>query len=330
MTNRWDGRRSLRSLDAPGRTRRNGCAGGKRRARLFARKSQPNQKAISKVRKINARRRTSILYPGRLGLERRLEHLKNSILEKKTTPQLIRPPETHLTELVNRGASFHCTIMALENAARDWEADWKHGVKPGEMWDVKESHAVLRRFVAEGKVPEGTALVPGCGRGYDVVTLASPTRFAVGVEYAPSGAEVAREFVASAEGGSKKEFCRVDCGDFFKHTPAEAPFDFIYDLTFLCALKPEMRKDWARRMSELAKKGTGQLLALEYPLVSPPGRAADDFNSGPPFLLRQQDYIDLLSPYFDCVEPSTEIPKEDSEPRRAGAERWSLWRRKAE
>lgn len=42
------------------------------------------------------------------------------------------------------------------------------------------SSPALLKLLAEDQIPNGRALVPGCGRGYDVITLASATRKAVG------------------------------------------------------------------------------------------------------------------------------------------------------
>jgi hypothetical protein len=69
------------------------------------------------------------------------------------------------------------------------------------------------------------------------------------------------------------------------------------------------------------------LITLQFPLVSPPGRAPDDLTTGPPFLLRVEDYDAVLAEAFDCEEAHA-VPAEMSDPRRAGAERWALWRRK--
>lgn len=69
------------------------------------------------------------------------------------------------------------------------------------------------------------------------------------------------------------------------------------------------------------------LITLQFPLVSPPGRAPDDFTTGPPFLLRVEDYEAVLTEAFVCEEAQA-VPAEMSDPRRAGAERWALWRRK--
>lgn len=66
-------------------------------------------------------------------------------------------------------------------------------------------------------------------------------------------------------------------GDFFDSDWHDGrKFDLIYDYTFLCALLPELRCDWAKRINELLTPA-GVLVCLEFPLYK-------DVNTpGPPF-----------------------------------------------
>ncbi|KAL4958543.1 thiol methyltransferase [Aspergillus filifer] len=160
------------------------------------------------------------------------------------------------------------------------------------------------------------ALVPGCGRGYDVVALAlhgfdaygleiswtavsEATEYAEGQFKAPSaynyaeveyGLEAQAVLVAGGSGG-KARFLQ---GDFFEEDWLEAThvgmvsgngrgdagiaekFDLIYDYTFLCALHPNRRQGWAERMAELLRPG-GLLVCLEFPMYK------DSEAPGPPW-----------------------------------------------
>jgi len=186
---------------------------------------------------------------------------------------------------------------------------------------------VLQRFVQEGRVPPGRALVPGCGRGYDVALLAAADRHATGLDFAPAAVAAARAFLA-AEHPEALPFLAIERADFFAHAAENtAAYDFVFDYTFLCALQPPRRADWGRAMAALIKPG-GVLLTMQYPLRSPPGRAEDDFATGPPFLLTPGLYADLLGPAFALVDEG-DVPPSDSDPRRVGAERWAWWQRRA-
>lgn len=102
--------------------------------------------------------------------------------------------------------------------------------------------------------------------------------------------------------------------DFFAFKP-ETPFDLIFDYTFLCAIPPTMRPQWAQSMASLLRPG-GYLLALQFPL--------DDRTGGPPFALSQEIYHDLLDAHFtlEWVKPCRSIEK------RKDAEKLSLWKRR--
>jgi hypothetical protein len=67
-------------------------------------------------------------------------------------------------------------------------------------------------------------------------------------------------------------------------------FDLIFDFTFLCALPPSARADWAKRMTELlVPGGKGKLVCLEFPLGKP------ESSGGPPFGLTEEIYVKLLT-----------------------------------
>ncbi|KAI2613456.1 S-adenosyl-L-methionine-dependent methyltransferase [Hypoxylon sp. NC1633] len=132
------------------------------------------------------------------------------------------------------------------------------------------------------------ALVPGCGKGYDVAMLALHGFDVYGLDVSPKGLETADAYTkAELREPLPHNFASDDTnrpsgdaigtvkflnGDFFKKdwekdvsTGEFQGFDLIYDYTFLCALAPEMRKGWEQRMSELLSP-TGVLACLEFPL----------------------------------------------------------------
>ncbi|KAI9039787.1 thiol methyltransferase [Aspergillus affinis] len=129
------------------------------------------------------------------------------------------------------------------------------------------------------------ALVPGCGKGYDVVMLALHGFDVYGLDVSATGVSTAKEYarreLASPQGynfGSVSPVTKDDKigqvtilqGDFFKSDWDDGmKFDLIYDYTFLCALHPSMRAQWASRMAELLS-AEGHLVCLEFPLWKDP------------------------------------------------------------
>ncbi|KAG0483196.1 hypothetical protein HPP92_011280 [Vanilla planifolia] len=60
-----------------------------------------------------------------------------------------------------------------------WERCWEEGLTP---WDLGQATPIITNLVQTGKFPRGRALVPGCGSGYDVVAMATPERYVVGLD----------------------------------------------------------------------------------------------------------------------------------------------------
>lgn len=197
-------------------------------------------------------------------------------------------------------------------------AVWSKGLAPGQAFDICTPSPVLVQYIQEGKVPEGRALVPGCGRGYDVTALASPTRKTFGWEISPTGIEAAKKRLneLSTEECPHKENTIFELVNFFDVVPSTdaEKFDFIYDYTFLCALGPSIRQDWARKMSELMKPG-GELLTLIFPI-----NADREGTIHPPFPVTLELLKGLLEPVgFECLELRL-LPKELCHPGRDGTE----------
>jgi len=190
-----------------------------------------------------------------------------------------------------------------------WDAMWKAGLKVGDAFDTGTPAPCLLNELAMDRVPQGKALVPGCGRGYDVYALASPTRVAVGVELSEGAVQAARAFQYPCSTPANATFKQ---GNFFELDPQEK-FDFIYDYTFLCALDPTVRGDWAKQMGVLTKPG-GLLLTLVFPICEKTG--------GPPFAVNLQLVEDLLMTGSEAGKWRKEqldvLPPELSHPGRDG------------
>jgi SAM-dependent methyltransferase len=240
-----------------------------------------------------------------------------------------------------------------------WENIWRDGCAPGQFFDKASASPTLRSLLslpllpaqvehlaAQGGLPKDgsyvappsidarnkRALVPGCGRGYDVVAFAQAgASAAVGLELSPKAAEVAREYVRGELAGrgvpSPAANAQIVECDFFSPPADTVPpesFDLGYDLTFLCALHPSMREAWAAGWSRLLKKGA-LLVTACYPID-----ASRDQNAGPPWPLTPQLYERLLlgegGPKFRKVYLAP-VPPAMSHPERAGQEWLGIWER---
>jgi SAM-dependent methyltransferase len=175
------------------------------------------------------------------------------------------------------------------------------------------SPPALHSLLDRGQVPEGRILVPGCGTGYDLATLARADRQVVGLDLS----EQARTafVVAHPDLPGRVSY---EVGDFFSYEPEDS-FDFVWDYTFFCALDPPQRSAWSEAMRRLVKPA-GLLATLLFPFEDPiSGRP------GPPWPINTGLVRDLIEDAFEELEVR-EV--EQTHPGREGRERLALWRRR--
>ncbi|KAF9891941.1 hypothetical protein FE257_002904 [Aspergillus nanangensis] len=204
-----------------------------------------------------------------------------------------------------------------------WEELWQKG---GDtlIWDrgipnpALEDTLIERRATigepattdAQGNLHRKKALVPGCGRGVDVLLLASFGYDAYGLEYSKTALKECQEeervnadkYTVRDEAIGRGKVMFVQ-GDFFKDDWLEGLglsrncFDLVYDYTFFCALDPSMRPKWALRHTQLlAPSPRGNLICLEFP------RHKKSSLQGPPWGSTSEAYMEHLS------HPGEEIP----------------------
>ncbi|XXG44574.1 hypothetical protein AAC387_Pa01g4338 [Persea americana] len=207
------------------------------------------------------------------------------------------PKVTKLQELVN------------ESSADGWEKSWEQRLTP---WDLGQPTPVILHLLQTGALLKGRALIPGCGSGYDVVAIASPERYVVGLDIADNAIKKAREISSSAPNADYFTFLKAD---FFTWQPREL-FDLIFDYTFFCAIEPGLRSSWARCVRDLLKPD-GELITLMFPI--------SDHKGGPPYKASLADYEEVLHPMgFEAISV---IDNELAVGPRKGREKLGRWKR---
>ena len=192
----------------------------------------------------------------------------------------------------------------------DWRQAWKTGVTP---WDAGASPPALRGLLDRGAVPGGRVLVPGCGTGYDLATLAREDREVVGIDLSD---DARTAFLA--EHPSLPGSVVYEVTDFFSYAPSHG-FDFVWDYTFFCALDPDQRSAWSQTMKRLVEP-TGVLATLLFPFEDPISDRA-----GPPWPINTE----MVRTYVeDAFEELDTAEVEQTHPGREGKERLALWRRR--
>ncbi|XP_057781268.1 thiocyanate methyltransferase 1-like isoform X2 [Salvia miltiorrhiza] len=212
-----------------------------------------------------------------------------------------KPPITAAEKVKKFQEVFHST--------NSWDKCWDEGLTP---WDLGSPTPVLVHLHNTGSLPKGRALVPGCGSGYDVVAIACAECHVVGLDVSDNAIKKAMELMS---GSPKAEHCTFLKTDFFTWCP-DQPFDLIFDYTFFCAIEPELRSLWAKKISDLLKPD-GELITLMYPI--------DDHEGGPPFKVSVADYEEALHPVgFEAMDISE---NELAIAPRKGREKLGRWRR---
>ena len=202
-----------------------------------------------------------------------------------------------------------CTMTTSTSTAEEvnhWEKSWETGVAPGTRWDIGKAEPELVYEITQGMLQSSKgakALVPGCGRGYAVKALAEAGYFATGLELSKTATEVANK-------EQPHERAKYVVGDFFEH---EDQYDVIFDSTFLCAIPPTKRTEWAMKMNQIVKKD-GHLALQVFPVFEEAPEISLDgpFGEGPPYRLTLNLVRELLKPY-----PFEEVLLRKTPPERA-------------
>lgn len=201
-----------------------------------------------------------------------------------------------------------------------WAEIWAREFPP--RFDKLSVTPILAKLIEQNAIlSRGRCLVPGCGRGYDAIAIASENRYCIGVDIVQTAIELAKERLEEECAMYLKldlmpkpplGKCEFKCQNFFE-LDADHPenlFDFAFDSHFLCALDPRIRQDWAVQMARLIKIG-GELMTIIFPIMEKTG--------GPPFPLSIDVVRDLLMPVgFEPFELYV-LPPEFCHPGRGGS-----------
>jgi len=145
----------------------------------------------------------------------------------------------------------------------DCYADGKTG------WDRGEVHPALPTWLESGLLTPCDIIVPGCGRGYEVVELAENGFNVTAIDIANEPVQQLREQLGGYEANSQ-----VVQESIFDFQPTR-PVDAVYEQTCLCAIDPAQRPQYEQVVYDWLKP-SGKLFVLFVQKTESP-------NEGPPF-----------------------------------------------
>lgn len=155
--------------------------------------------------------------------------------------------------------------------------------------------------------PSCNILVPGSGQDYRTIDAFRKAGHRVtAIDFSPVAVESTNK--ALREVGDK-----IIQGDFFTHDFKAAPFDLIYERTFLCSLPPSLWENYAARVANLLRPSGVLIGFFFYGQQSQP----------PPYPLTQRKADEIFGERFELEKSE---PVTDSLPIFAEQEKWQEWR----
>ena len=160
-----------------------------------------------------------------------------------------------------------------------WNQRWRNG-ETG--WDIGYASPTIVDYFDKIQDKEINILIPGCGNAYEAEALRERGVKNIRI------LDISDEAVARLNKKYKeRDEIEVIHQDFFDH---QGQYDYIIEQTFFCALNPNLRRNYAKKMHELLIS-KGILVGLMF---------NKNFESeGPPFGGTKEEYQPIFDPYFN-------------------------------
>lgn len=147
-------------------------------------------------------------------------------------------------------------------------------------WDIGSVSTPLKEYIDQLTNKNSRILLPGAGNGYEFDYLISKgftNVFVVDIAILPLNTIAKRNPAFTS---------KLLHQDFFT---LNEKYDLVLEQTFFCAIPPEMRADYATKMSEILNpKGKIAGLLFDFPLTE----------EGPPYGGSKEEYLSLFSEQF--------------------------------
>lgn len=165
---------------------------------------------------------------------------------------------------------------------------WTNRYEVGKTgWDLKNISPPLKEYIDQLQNKELRILIPGAGFGHEVIYLYQKGfKYVYYLDFSPAPSEYLKNILPEFPED------QLYCEDFFKH---KGEYDLILEQTMFCAIDPELRDDYVKKVNELLMND-GKLVGLLF---------NRDFETGPPFGGTKEEYMKRFSPYFSICKMET-------------------------
>ena len=172
------------------------------------------------------------------------------------------------------------------------QKDWQRHYDEGDLgWDLGQVAPPFIKLFESKIILPGKTLIPGCGRGHEVIYLAENGFEVTAVDYSPGAVNHLKSTVQE-----RNLKCEVLNMDFFGIDSAHnGVYDLLIEQTFFCAISPEQRSSYVSTVARALKKG-GMLAGLFYHTGEEEG--------GPPFNTTREDIKKYFSDSFEIRQLS--------------------------
>lgn len=159
-----------------------------------------------------------------------------------------------------------------------WEQRYREG---NTGWDIGSPSTPLKEYIDQLEDTSKRILIPGAGNAYEAEYLHKKGfKNSYVIDFSRTALDNFKNRVPDFPDS------HILQGDFFE---LQMTFDLILEQTFFCALDPELRPDYAKKMHELLEpKGKLAGLLFDFPLTS----------EGPPFGGSASEYQRYFQPLF--------------------------------
>ena len=167
--------------------------------------------------------------------------------------------------------------------------DWQGHYESDDLgWDLGQVAPPFVKLWEEEKLHACKALVPGCGRGHEVIFLAENGFEVTAIDFSKGAvAYLERTLEERSLSG------RVLHQDFFcLDNSHDGIYDLVLEQTFFCAIAPRQRQDYVRNVTRILKPG-GMLVGLFY---------NTDKEGGPPYNTTREDIAVNFAKNFKILE----------------------------